>query len=98
MAVSPELVRPGRAATGAAGQGAGDAGVREPRSPALPSLLVGAALLLWGAGAELLVVAVPIALAYELAPLIPWRWRFSATDFNRLVDLSAVLFVAAALM
>ena len=93
MVASSESIQ--RAVSAGSGRGAAR-GLEDP-TPALPRLLVGAALILWGAGVELLVVAVPIALAYELAPLIPWRWRFSPSDFNRLVDLSAVLFVVAAL-
>ena len=64
---------------------------------AFPPLLLGCALCLWGYAVELLEVAVTIALAYELAPLVPWRWRFTGRDFNRLVDLSAVLFVVVAI-
>ncbi|MEM7405802.1 MAG: transglutaminase-like domain-containing protein [Pseudomonadota bacterium] len=63
---------------------------------AFPPLLLAAALMVWGYSTELLPVALILAVAYEVAPALRWRWRFSAQDFNRLVDLTAVLFVVVA--
>ena len=34
--------------------------------------------------------------SHEMAPSFKWRWAFDSSDFNRLVDLTAVLFVATA--
>ena len=58
--------------------------------------LLGAAILFWGWQNQALVFAVPMALLYEMAPSFKWRWAFDSSDFNRLVDLTAVLFVATA--
>ncbi|MBT6272708.1 MAG: transglutaminase domain-containing protein [Chromatiales bacterium] len=62
----------------------------------LPRGLIPAVLALWGWSNHALEFAVPMALLYELAPLVSWRWRFTSSDFNRLVDLTAVLFVGTA--
>jgi transglutaminase-like putative cysteine protease len=62
-----------------------------------PPLLTGLALAFWGWQNQSLEFAVPMALLYELAPFVRWRWRFDSKDFNRLVDLTAVLFVATAI-
>jgi len=56
----------------------------------IPHLVLGAAILVWGWQNALLAYAVGLALIVELAPLVPWRWDFSATEFNRIADLSAV--------
>ena len=62
-----------------------------------PRLLLGAAILFWGWQNQALVFAVPMAILYEIAPSFKWRWAFDRSDFNRLVDLTAVLFVATAI-
>lgn len=59
-----------------------------------PALLLGAALLFWGWRAELLPLAVAMAIVLETARFISWRWRFSDKDFNRLVDLTSIVTLA----
>ncbi len=58
-----------------------------------PALLVGAALLFWGWQAGLLLPAVAAALLLEGARLARWRWELSRGDFNRVSDLSSLVFV-----
>jgi protein-glutamine gamma-glutamyltransferase len=61
-----------------------------------PPYLLGVAILFWGWQNQVLEFAMPMAALYESAPWVRWRWRFDAADFNRLVDLTAVLFVGMA--
>lgn len=55
-----------------------------------PPFLLGVALLFWGWQAQLLALAIPMAVAFEAARFLPWRLNLSDTDFNRIADLSAV--------
>ncbi|MBI2526301.1 MAG: hypothetical protein HYV93_09990 [Candidatus Rokubacteria bacterium] len=57
-----------------------------------PRLLVGAALLFWGWQVGLLLPAVAAALLLEGARLVRWRWELSRGDFNRVSDLSSLVF------
>ncbi len=59
------------------------------RAP-LPPLALGGAMLVWGWQCQLLVVAVPMALALEAARLVDWRWELGASDFHRVADLSGI--------
>ncbi len=60
-----------------------------------PPFLVGAALLFWGWQTGLLVWAAVMALGLEGARWLRWRWEFSATEFNRIWDATALLFLGA---
>ncbi len=61
-----------------------------------PPLLLGAGLLFWGWQTGFLAFAVPMALLLEAARRVAWRWEFDDRDFNRLADLSNVLFLGVA--
>jgi protein-glutamine gamma-glutamyltransferase len=63
----------------------------------MPSLLSGAALLLWGWQADLLLVGLLLASLLEISRLLPWRWHFEAADLNRAWDLCSILFIGAAI-
>jgi len=60
-----------------------------------PPFLVGAALLFWGWQTGLLAWAAIMALGLEGARRLRWRWEFSATEFNRIWDATALLFLGA---
>lgn len=62
-----------------------------------PPGLLGAALLFWGWQTGLLPVALGIALIVEGTRFVPWRWHFTRSEFDRLADLSTVLFAGVAL-
>ena len=47
-------------------------------------------MVFWGWQAALLAVAIPMAVAYELARFSRWRLNLTDTDFNRIADLTAV--------
>ena len=59
----------------------------------LPPMLIGMALLFWGWQQRELGFAIPLAIVIEAARWIPWRWRFTDEEFNRVADLSALIFV-----
>ncbi len=56
-----------------------------------PSLLLAAALLLWGWQTGLLAFALLMAVVLEAARWIEWRVDFSNSDFNHVVDLCSLL-------
>ncbi len=58
-----------------------------------PPLLLGAALLFWGWHAGLALPAAAAAALLEGARLARWRWELSRADFNRVSDLSSLVFV-----
>ncbi|HEY7650231.1 MAG TPA: transglutaminase-like domain-containing protein [Methylomirabilota bacterium] len=58
-----------------------------------PPGLVGAAVLFWGWQTGLLPLALPIAAMLECARVVPWRWDFTRREFDRLADLSTIVFV-----
>lgn len=60
-----------------------------------PPGLVGAAVLFWGWQTGLPLLALPIAVILEFARVVPWRWHFTRAEFDRLADLSTLLFVGA---
>ena len=60
-----------------------------------PPGLIGAAVLFWGWQTGLLLLALPIAAMLELTRVVPWRWDFTRREFDRLADLSTLLFVGA---
>ena len=60
-----------------------------------PPLLLAAGLLFWGWLADALFLAIPMALLLEGSRWVTWRWDFSDRDFNRVMDLSNVLFAGA---
>src|SRR3990170_8008985 len=62
-----------------------------------PPFLIGAVLLVWGWQNNLLPYAVAMALLLELSNRVRWRWHIGDRDFNRLADLSGVLFFFAIL-
>ncbi len=61
-----------------------------------PVGLLGAGLLFWGWHAQLLVLAVPMAVLAEAPRHVPWRWEFSDRDLNRLSDFTNLLFAGGA--
>src|SRR5256885_2283427 len=58
-----------------------------------PPLLAGAALLFWGWQTGFLFFAAIMALVVETSRLTTARWEFSQTDYNRVWNLCAVLFL-----
>ncbi|MGQ0658120.1 MAG: transglutaminase family protein [Chromatiales bacterium] len=62
-----------------------------------PPALLAAVLLFWGWHTATLIIAVPLALLAELWRLTPLRWDLNERDFQRLSDLTSVLFVALVL-
>lgn len=54
------------------------------------------AVLLWGTQVEAVFVALGLALLLEAPRWIPFRWSIAKTDFNRLWNFNAILFIAAA--
>lgn len=58
-----------------------------------PPLLLGAALAFWGWQTATLAIAVPLAMLAEGWRLTPMRWELNEQDFQRLSDLTSVLFV-----
>lgn len=61
-----------------------------------PPLLVGAALLFWGWETDLLLPALFVAVVLESARVLRWRLEFSASDFDRVADLCALLLAGSA--
>lgn len=59
-----------------------------------PPLLVGTALLFWGWQTGFLLPAAAAALLLEGSRLAAWRWELSRPDFNRVSDLSSLIFVS----
>ncbi|HAV63403.1 MAG TPA: hypothetical protein DCY13_13685, partial [Verrucomicrobiales bacterium] len=62
-----------------------------------PPLLLGAALLFWGWQTGMLWIAAPVAAALEAARLVRWRLDLDQDHFNRLWNLSTLLFIGTAL-
>lgn len=61
-----------------------------------PPLLTGAALLFWGWQTGFLFFATIMAVIVEASRLARARWDFSQTDYNRIWNLCAVLFLGVA--
>ena len=61
-----------------------------------PPLLLGAVLCFWGWQTDLLFLSLGMALLLESSHWVRVRWEFSDQDFNRLADLTLVLWVGAA--
>lgn len=57
--------------------------------------MLGAALLFWGWQCDLWLVAGVMAVGLESARWVPARWEFSETDFRRVWDFCAFLFLAS---
>jgi transglutaminase-like putative cysteine protease len=58
-----------------------------------PPLLLGAAMLFWGWQTGFLVVAAIIAVVLEGSRIVMWRWDLTRSDFYRVSNLCALLFV-----
>ncbi|NIR29105.1 MAG: transglutaminase domain-containing protein [Gammaproteobacteria bacterium] len=58
-----------------------------------PPLLLGGAVLFWGWHVQMLLFAVPMALALEGSRFVGWRWELSDKEFNLLADASAAAFL-----
>ena len=58
-----------------------------------PSFILGACLIFWGWQTGLLILAVIMALVLEGARFVNLRWDFATSDFNRISDLCAVIFL-----
>lgn len=63
--------------------------------PATIPLMNGMALVLWGWQCNFLIYAIPMALVLELSRIIPWKIPISDIEFNRISDLSSLIFLAA---
>src|SRR5215210_2207567 len=61
-----------------------------------PPLLLAAALLLWGWQTGFVFFAAVMALLVEVSRLSTARWELSQTDYNRIWNLCAVLFLGIA--
>lgn len=62
-----------------------------------PPFLLAASLLFWGWQSHLLGFALPMALLLEGARYSPRRWLLNDKDFNRVADVSALLWVLVAI-
>ncbi len=58
-----------------------------------PPFLLGCTLLFWGWRVDLLPLASVIAVACEGSRYLPWRWHPTSSDFRRIWDVSALLFL-----
>ena len=58
----------------------------------LPFLL-GATIVFWGWQTGFWIVAVPLAIAYELARYIDWRWNLTTADFRKASHICTVVLV-----
>ncbi|OUD12638.1 transglutaminase-like domain-containing protein [Thioflexithrix psekupsensis] len=58
-----------------------------------PLGLLGATLLFWGWQTDLLPYAIIMAILIELPRWTEWRWDLSDKDFNRLMDLTSLLWL-----
>ncbi len=59
----------------------------------IPPLLLGATMLFWGWQNGAWLTGLSLAALIEGARWVPWRWELDDQDFNRIADLSAVLFL-----
>ena len=64
----------------------------------LPPGLLAAALLFWGWRTGLWPLALPMALALELAPHVRWRWALADRELARVIDLSTLLWIGALIL
>jgi hypothetical protein len=62
----------------------------------LPPLLLGATLLFWGWATDLPTMGGIMAILIEATRLTRFRWELSEEDFNRLWNVTALIFIAAA--
>lgn len=58
----------------------------------LPFLL-GTTIIFWGWQTGLWLVAIPLAIAYELARYLNWRWDLTTADFRQTSHVCTVLLV-----
>jgi protein-glutamine gamma-glutamyltransferase len=63
------------------------------RLPATPPLVLAAALLIWGWQTGSMPLAIACALLLEAPRFLHWRWDLQDRDFNRLADITTVLFL-----
>ncbi len=61
---------------------------------ALPKLLTGLVLLLWGWQVDLLILSILMAIVIESSFFVKWRIELANKDLNRISDLCTVLYVA----
>ena len=59
----------------------------------LPPFLLGITIIFWGWQTGLWIVAIPLAIAYEAARYINWRWNFTTADFRNASHICTVLLV-----
>lgn len=62
-----------------------------------PPLLLGTTLIFWGWQSQLLLYAIPMALILEVSRWVKWRLALTDSDFNRLADISAALWIIVAI-
>ena len=63
--------------------------------PPTAPMMNGLALLLWGWQCDFLIYAIPMAIALELSRIVPWKIPVSNIEFNRVSDLSSMIFLVA---
>lgn len=59
----------------------------------LPPFLLGATIIFWGWQTGFWLVAIPLAIAYEAARYINWRWNLTTADFRNASHICTVLLV-----
>ena len=59
----------------------------------LPPFLLGATIIFWGWQTGFWLVAIPLAVAYEAANYINWRWNLTTADFRNASHVCTVLLV-----
>lgn len=59
----------------------------------MPPILLGFAMIFWGWHNNQLPFALPMAIAYEIHPLIRTRWNFSDVDIRRAASVMTVAFI-----
>lgn len=59
----------------------------------LPPFLLGATIIFWGWQTGFWILAIPLAIIYEAASYINWRWNFTTADFRNASHVCTVLLV-----
>lgn len=57
----------------------------------LPKLIIGAVILFWGWQTGLWLMALPMAIVYEVSSFVNWRWHFTTTHFRSCSHVCTVL-------
>lgn len=59
----------------------------------LPPFLLGATIIFWGWQTGFWLIAIPIAVMYELSSYINWRWNLTTADFRNASHLCTIMLV-----